>query len=68
MKQSIVNLMGKNKMSVYQDNGYENRREYLECLAEDYDVTLDVVLNLAGLLGKSEDFDGLIVALEDYND
>lgn len=55
-------------MNIYQDNGYENRREYLECLAEDYDVTLDVVLNLAGLLGKSEDFDGLIVALEDYND
>lgn len=56
---------GETGMNVYQDNGYENRREYLECLAEDYDVTLDVVLNLAGLLGKSEDFDGLVIALED---
>lgn len=68
MKQSIVNLMGKNKMSIYKDNGYENRKDYLECLSEDYDVPLDVVLNLAGLLGKTEDFDGLVVALEDYND
>lgn len=55
-------------MNIYEDNGYENRKDYLECLSGDYDVPLDVVLNLAGLLGKTEDFDGLIVALEDYND
>lgn len=52
-------------MSIYKDNGYENRKDYLECLAEDYDVPLDVVLTLAGLLGKAEDFDGLVIALED---
>lgn len=52
-------------MNIYEDNGYENRKDYLECLSEDYGVPLDVVLNLAGLLGKSEDFDGLVIALED---
>lgn len=25
-------------MSIYTENGYKNRRDYLECLAEDYGV------------------------------
>ena len=53
-------------MSVYQENGYKNRRDYLECLAEDYGVEYSIVANLAGLLSSNEDFDGLIVMLEDY--
>lgn len=52
-------------MSIYEENGYANRREYLESLAEEFDVPLGTVFTLASLLGKSEDFDGLINALED---
>ena len=55
-------------MSIYTENGYKNRRDYLECLADDYGVEYDVVANLAGLLGESEDFDGLVNALEDYSE
>jgi len=42
-------------MSVYQENGYKNRRDYLECLADDYGVECSIVANLAGLLGSSEE-------------
>lgn len=55
-------------MSVYTDNGYENRRDYLKCMAEDYGVDLETVLVMASMLGSSEDFDGLISALEDIAD
>jgi hypothetical protein len=51
-------------MNEYQANGYENRREYLESLCEEYDRT--IVYMLANLLGSSEDFDGLVTSLEDY--
>lgn len=55
-------------MSVYTDNGYQNRRDYLEKLADENDVPLEIVTNLADLLGPSEDFDGLVTAIEDYDD
>ena len=55
-------------MSIYTENGYENRRDYLKCMAEDYGAPLETVCALAGVLGADEDFDGLIVALEDYAD
>jgi len=51
-------------MNEYQLNGFENRREYLESLCEEYDRT--IVYTLASLLGASEDFDGLVTSLEDY--
>jgi len=54
-------------MSVYTDNGYENRRDYLEQLADENGVSVDIVFNLAQLLGPSEDFDGLVTAIEDYS-
>ena len=47
----------------YKAAGYENRRDYLESLTEDYPA--DVVYALADILGPGEDFDGLITALED---
>lgn len=50
-------------MNVYQDNGFENRRAYLDSLAEEY--PREIVYALAGLLGPSEDFDGLVTSLED---
>lgn len=49
----------------YTDRGCANRREYLVMLAEDYDIDLESVHLLAQILGPDEDFDGLIVALED---
>lgn len=55
-------------MSIYTENGYKNRRDYLECLAEDYGVEYSIVANLAGLLGADEDFDALIVLLDDYSE
>ena len=55
-------------MNIYQENGYENRQEYLECLAEDYGQPIVAVMAVAGILGEDEDFDGLINALEDMED
>ena len=53
-------------MNDYTANGFANRRAYLESLCEEYDR--ETVYMLAGLLGSSEDFDGLITSLEDYAD
>ena len=52
-------------VNVYTDNGYKNRQDYLECLAQDYEVDLDHVMMMADLLGPNEDFDGLVTHLED---
>jgi len=51
--------------NVYQENGYESRKHYLQCMSEDYGVPLEVVKVIADTYGPSEDFDGLINALED---
>lgn len=53
-------------MNIYQENGYNSRDDYLECLADDFGVDLDAVKALADLLGPDEDFDGLVSTLEDY--
>ena len=50
-------------MNEYTANGYTDRRDYLLSLCDEYDRT--TVFALAGLLGQSEDFDGLVTALED---
>jgi hypothetical protein len=55
-------------MSIYTDEGYENRRAYLDSLADDFGLDRSTVYALAGILGSSEDFDGLICALEDAAD
>lgn len=52
-------------MSIYTENGYANRREYLDSMASEYGVDKETVCALASVLGKSEDFDGLIAELED---
>lgn len=54
--------------NVYQQNGYKNRRDYLNCLAEDYGLPVGTVFALASVLGPSEDFDGLVSACEDVED
>lgn len=51
--------------TTYQENGYKNRRDYLQCLSEDYGVPYETVMSLAEMLGQNEDFDGLVQALED---
>ena len=52
--------------NAYIENGYKNRQDYLEQLAEEYDAPLDIVMEAADLLGPSEDFDGLVMTMEDY--
>lgn len=51
---------------VYVENGYEDRQDYLESLADEYEVNLREVEVLADLLGEDEDFDGLVSAIEDF--
>ena len=51
--------------NIYQQNGYTDRDDYLNCLSEDYGVSIESVYSLAEMLGENEDFDGLVSALED---
>jgi hypothetical protein len=53
-----------NTPTEYELNGFKNRRDYLESLCEEY--PRDIVYALASILGSSEDFDGLVTSLEDY--
>lgn len=50
---------------VYIENGYKDRFHYLECLADEYGESIELVYGLADMLGPNEDFDGLVNALED---
>lgn len=52
-------------MSIYTENGYRNRKHYLEELSEEYGVDVGIVLTLADVLGPDEDFDGLVTTLQD---
>jgi hypothetical protein len=52
-------------MSIYKENGYASRRDYLDSLAQDFGLDEQVVYELASILGSTEDFDGLVTALED---
>lgn len=49
-------------MSIYTDNGFANRKEYLDNLREEYGELVDLFI---GVLPASEDFDGLVTELED---
>ena len=53
-------------MTIYQENGFESRREYLLDLADNMGMDASIVFALADMLGSSEDFDGLVTSLEDY--
>jgi hypothetical protein len=55
-------------MSIYTEEGYKSRRDYLDTLATDFGLDRSTVYALAGILGPNEDFDGLICALEDAAD
>lgn len=54
--------------NIYIVNGYKNRESYLSDLADQYGLELDTVKIIANTFGPSEDFDGLINALEDLNE
>lgn len=56
------------ELTIYQQNGYYNRVDYLRCMSEDYGVPIDTVHVIADILGPNEDFDGLVTALEDVDD
>lgn len=50
--------------NIYQQNGFADRKAYLESLCSEY--PREMVYGAASILGPSEDFDGLISTLEDY--
>jgi len=52
-------------MSIYEDEGYEDREDYLRQLADENEVDYDTVLALAEMLGETEDFDGLVTSIQD---
>jgi len=57
-----------NVCDVYVQNGYTSREHYLRSLAEENGVDEEVVIVLASTYGPSEDFDGLVTAVEDIAD
>ena len=49
----------------YGEDGFESRFDYLSDLGTTHGLKLDLVLDMAELLGPDEDFDGLVCACED---
>ena len=49
-------------MSIYTDNGYADRAEYLDELREEYGELVNIIITV---LPASEDFDGLVTELDD---
>ena len=52
--------------TIYTDNGYDDREDYLLQLADELGIDSGAVFAAADILGPSEDFDGLVTTLEDY--
>jgi hypothetical protein len=50
----------------YAVNGYKDRNDYLNTLADDMGIDIMAVRMIADMLGPSEDFDGLVSELEDF--
>jgi hypothetical protein len=55
------------RSTVYEDNGYKNRTEYLWSLTEDHNVSIGTVHLYSDLMGPSEDFDGLVSSLAEHS-
>ena len=53
------------KESVYTDNGFKDRNDYLNSLADDYGIDIGTVKDLASVLGPDDDYDALVTELED---
>lgn len=58
--------MTEKEQTIYEEKGYRDREHYLECLAEDHNVSVHIVHELANILGPMEDFDGLVNEVEDH--
>ena len=54
-------------MSIYTEQGFQSRKDYLTGLAEDFGLPVATVYMAASMLGPNEDFDGLISTLEDID-
>lgn len=54
-------------MSIYEENGFMNRQDYLNSLAEEYDIDIKTVGTIAATMGEDEDFDGLVSTLQDMS-
>jgi hypothetical protein len=52
--------------SAYAANGYRDREDYLNSLADDRGIERMTVDMIAGMLGETEDFDGLVTTLDDF--
>jgi len=55
----------KNK-NIYKDNGYSDRNDYFVDLSLRFNIDLSSVYALSEVMGKDEDFDGLVSSLDDY--
>jgi hypothetical protein len=53
------------KMTIYQKEGYTDRNDYLNSLADTFDLPIAEVKAIALILGESEDFDGLVTTVQD---
>jgi DNA-binding MarR family transcriptional regulator len=53
--------------NVYEMNGYTDRQDYLDDLADNMGLDRSIVSALADMLGENEDFDGLVTSLQDIN-
>jgi hypothetical protein len=51
----------------YTIHGYKDRDDYLNTLADDMGIDSMAVHMIADMLGESEDFDGLVSELEDFD-
>lgn len=52
--------------NVYEMNGFADRQDYLDDLADNMGLDRSIVSALADMLGETEDFDGLVTSLEDF--
>jgi len=55
-------------MCIHTEQGYKDRRDYINSLADDLDVPRKTAFAIADILGPDEDFDGLVTTLEDYSE
>jgi hypothetical protein len=69
--QAVIDRINANRVidtERYAEDGYSSRFDYLAGLAEESDVPLEGVIELAEMLGPNEDFDGLVTTIEDHED
>lgn len=53
-------------MNIYVEQGYENRKDYFLYLEDCYGVPIQIIKDMASILGSEEDFDGLVSSVGDY--